>query len=224
MAVTLHSLPVLSRPEIRLSAGGRPPHLARARLRPTARYLPPPEIDPFALDDETPDPNPYVDYGRYLTPEGGILFCYKDIDERLRHVLWRYVAWATATGLEGYFLLHASPAHEFFTTVAAIALLAWINWQIVAKPVEISRSLELHPDCMIVDGTDIFWRGMMEIDMPRFAENPEGHQVLSGVYGTRFVEYLTVRKFDELDRTPEVFAANLEAAMRQVWGDAPFSG
>src|ERR1700692_796664 len=30
-------------------------------------------------------PNPYVDYGRYLTAEGSILICYKGIDDRWRH-------------------------------------------------------------------------------------------------------------------------------------------
>src|ERR1700719_4658220 len=34
------------------------------------------------------EPDPYVDYGRFLTPEGGVLFIYKDIDTRLRHILW----------------------------------------------------------------------------------------------------------------------------------------
>ncbi len=33
----------------------------------------------------------------------------------------------------------------------------------------------------------------------------------------RVVEYLTVRRFDELDRTPEVIAAHLQDAMRLLW-------
>lgn len=40
---------------------------------------------------------------------------------------------------------------------------------------------------------------------------------MNPVYGMRLVEYLTVRRFDELDRTPEVIAAHLQDAMRQLW-------
>ena len=38
-------------------------------------------------------PDPYGDYGRFLTAEGGVLLVYKDLDERLRHGLWRSFAW-----------------------------------------------------------------------------------------------------------------------------------
>src|SRR5580692_7838551 len=47
-------------------------------------------------------PDPYVDYGRFLTPEGGILFIHKDLDLRLRHTLWRIFAWTLSTGMEGW--------------------------------------------------------------------------------------------------------------------------
>src|ERR1700688_675556 len=53
------------------------------------------------------EPDPYVDYGRYLTPEGGVLFIYKDIDTRLRHTLWRLFAWTASTGAEGWHVLHS---------------------------------------------------------------------------------------------------------------------
>jgi hypothetical protein len=39
---------------------------------------------------------------------------------------------------------------------------------------------------------------------------------MNPLYGTRFVEYLTVRRFDELDRTPEVIAAYLHDITRQL--------
>jgi uncharacterized protein YcgL (UPF0745 family) len=57
----------------------------------------------------------------------------------------------------------------------------------------------------------------MEGDWPTFAKDAEGNQLLCGIYGTRFVEYLTVRRFDELDRTPEVLASHLQDAIRQLW-------
>lgn len=37
------------------------------------------------------------------------------------------------------------------------------------------------------------------------------------LYGTRFVEYLTVRRVDELDRMAEVIATDMQDAMRQLW-------
>jgi uncharacterized protein YcgL (UPF0745 family) len=61
----------------------------------------------------------------------------------------------------------------------------------------------------------------MEGGFPAFRPDDEGNQVLCGIYGTRFVEYLTVRRFDELDRMPEVFAQHLQDAMRQLWSWPP---
>jgi hypothetical protein len=52
---------------------------------------------------------------------------------------------------------------------------------------------------------------------PAFNADAEGNFVLSGILGTRWVEYFTVRRFDEFDRAPEVFANHLRAAMRQMW-------
>jgi hypothetical protein len=57
----------------------------------------------------------------------------------------------------------------------------------------------------------------MENGLPAFQQDEKGNQVLSGIYGTRFVEYLTVRRFDDYDRMPEVFAAHLNEAMQQLW-------
>jgi len=100
----------------------------------------------------------------------------------------------------------------FCLLVAAI-----INWLIVRKPVEVYRRIEIRPDCMIIDGTDIFWARQMEGGCPTFRPDSKGNQVLGGIYGTRFVEYLTVPVFDKLDRAPQVFAAHLQEAMNQLW-------
>jgi len=162
-------------------------------------------------------PDPYVDYGRFLTAEGGILIVYKDLDLRLRHKLWRVFAWTTSTGIEAWYLLYHSPVHAAWINVACLIALAVINWLVVRRPVEIYRHIEVRPDCLIIEGADIFWRRKMEIGWPSFRPDAEGNQVLCGTYGTRFVEYLTVRRFDELDRMPEVFASHLQDAMRQLW-------
>jgi hypothetical protein len=101
--------------------------------------------------------------------------------------------------------------------VTCLITIAAINWLIVRKPVEVYRHIEVRPDCLIIEGADIFWRRKMETGWPAFRPGEGGRQVLCGIYGTRFVEYLTVRRFDELDRMPEVFASHLQDAMQQLW-------
>ncbi|MGD1035925.1 MAG: hypothetical protein ABR878_01780 [Roseiarcus sp.] len=162
-------------------------------------------------------PDPYVDYGRFLTAEGGVLIVYKDLDLRLRHTLWRVFAWTTSTGIEGWYLLYNSPLHAIWLNVACLIAMAVINRLIVKKPVEIYRRVEVRPDCLIIEGNDVFWRRYMEGGWPAFRPDAEGNQVLCGIYGTRFVEYLTVRRFEELDRMIEVFASHLQDAMQQLW-------
>jgi hypothetical protein len=166
-------------------------------------------------------PDPYVDYGRFLTAEGGILFIYKDLDLRWRHLLWRIFAWASSTGGEGWYLFHHSPLHSLWLNLACLAAIGVVNWLIVMKPVEIYRRLEIRPDCMIVEGEQVFWARFMENGWPTFQHDQEGNQVLCGIYGTRWVEYLTVRRFDELDRMIEVFGAHLKDAMMQLWTKLP---
>jgi hypothetical protein len=75
---------------------------------------------------------------------------------------------------------------------------------------------------MILERRDVFWLHMMADGLPEFHQDEDGNQVLSGIYGTRHVEYLTARRFDEYDRMPEVFAAHLKQAIEQLW--APVLG
>lgn len=166
--------------------------------------------------------DPYVDYARSLTEEGGVLITYKDFDLRLRHTLWRLFAWTTSTGIESWYALHHSPVHSGWINIVCLVAVAIANWLIVAKRVEVYRTVEMRPDCLIIDGADIFWRRHMEAGWPAFRERQDGGRVLCGIYGTRFVEYLTVPRFDEHDRTPEVFAAHLKDAIGQLWM-RPFS-
>jgi hypothetical protein len=46
---------------------------------------------------------------------------------------------------------------------------------------------------------------------------PTGPRCRRLLCGTRFVDYLTVRRFDEFDRSPEALAAHVQDAMRQLW-------
>jgi hypothetical protein len=192
-----------------------------ATRAPTVRRLDPPARFPSRLDEFPEDA--YLDYRRSLTAEGGVLIVYKDLDLRIRHTLWRVAAAMTATALAGAMIAQA-PVQSLWIKGAALLVTAVINWVIVRKPVELRRSVEIRPDCMILDGADIFWLGMMEEGWPAFFEDEKGNQILCGTYGTRFVEYLTVRSFEEEDRTPEVFATHLQDAMKQLWGAALMHG
>jgi hypothetical protein len=145
---------------------------------------------------------------------------YKDLDQRLRHIVWGFFAWTIAAGIEAWFLLYHSPLQNGLLNIACLLAVAFVNLLIVIKPVEIYRGVEIRPDCMIIEGQDIFWVRMMENGPPAFNSSQEGNQVLSGIYGTRYVEYLTVRRFDEYDRMPEVFAAHLQQGMEQLWAPA----
>jgi len=186
-------LPVVSREEVRTE-----PELLRASRAPSGA-------------------TPYVDYGRWLTPEGGIAITYKDVDSRFRYTLRRLILWLSVTGVEAWLLQRHSPVHSLWINLGILLLAAIINWLIVRRPVEVMRTIEIRPDCIIIDGVDLFWRHLMEGGFPSFHANEKGHQVLGGIYGTRYVEYLSVRSFDKHDRTPSVLAAHVQEAMRQLW-------
>jgi hypothetical protein len=160
--------------------------------------------------------DPYLDYGRFLTPDGGVLILYKDVDERFRRTLWRLFAWTAFTIAEGYFLYGRSPLQIPWINIACFIVVALTNWLVVRRPVEVYRNIEIRPDGLIIEGQEIFWRRFME-KWPAFRPDKNGHQILSGIYGTRFVEFLTVRRFDDHDRMPEIFAAHLQGAMKQLW-------
>jgi hypothetical protein len=176
----------------------------------SATRLPSPSWSGFQSD-------PYVDYGRFLTAEGGILFIYKDLDLRLRHLLWRLFACTASTGGEGWYLYYHSPVDSIWINVLCVLAIGVLNWFIVSKPVEVYRRVEIRPDCMILDGADVFWLRHMEGGWPTFHTDEEDNQLLCGIYGTRFVEFLTIRRFDPLDRMVEIVSAHLQDAMKQLW-------
>lgn len=164
-------------------------------------------------------PDPYVDYSRSLTHEGGILITFKNIDTSLRHTLRRLFLWAGATGGEASYLFHY-PFIHVWTWALCLAAVAWLNWLIVRRPVEIYSRIEIRPDGMVLDGRDIFWTRYMERGWPTFRPDDKGNLLLSGIYGTRHVDYLTVTRTDPrdpFDRTADVLAAHLQDAMQQLW-------
>ena len=211
----------IPRPQRRVPSArriARPGALPRpARPNKAATHRIPPALSRPASEWGGFVPDPYVDFGRSLTAEGGVLIHFKDYDLRPHHTLWRLFAWSVSTGFEGWFLLHHSPLHQQWLTLVCFVVIAIVNILIVAKPIEIYRSIEIRPDCMIIEGTDIFWARFMDAGLPTFLPNEQGDQVLCGIYGTRFIQYVTIPRFDPLDRAPEVFAIHLQDAMNQLW-------
>jgi hypothetical protein len=206
--------PVLSR----VKAERRAPRLSRTP--PVVRVACPAVVRPsrqgaVAAPSSAPInflPDPYPHYARFLTPQGGIAITYKDLDERFRHRLVRGLLWSGVTLVEAWILFGHASSRNILVNIALLIIAAIVNWQIVKKPVETYRTIEIRPDCMILEESDVFWLRNMENGWPAF----QG-QTLCGFYGTRYVEYLTVRRFDPLDRMPEVIAAHLQDAMRQLW-------
>lgn len=216
----MHKRVEIVRPERRIPTLRR---MARALPQPTARSNIVTKREKAPLDSAPNAPiasfkiDPYLDYGRFLTAEGGILIMYKDHDLRWRHTTWRLLAWLTFTGLETDYISNIASLQNLWIKIILLLAAAIANWFIVAMPIELYRKVEIRPDCMIIDGGDVFWARFIEGGFPSCRPDAGGNQIFSGTYGTRFVEYLTIRRFDENDRMPEVMSAHLQEAMRQLW-------
>jgi hypothetical protein len=162
-------------------------------------------------------PNPYVDFIRRYTPEGGVEFTYKDLDERWRWIILRWSLWLAAMALTCWYAFNISPLHSPWLNIPALAGMGVVYWLIVGKPVEILRTIEVRPDCLIFNGEEAFFREAFELGWPSFVSDGLGNLVFAGTSGTRAVEYALIRRFDEHDRAPEVLAAHVQAAMQQLW-------
>ncbi len=192
---------------------------SHAALRERERPIPPaPEVlervAAAALEFET---DPYPDYELRLTPEGGILVTYKTVDDRLRHKIVAAFLWLAATAVDSAVLLAYASGLQMPLLIAGWIVAALLNLIIVMKPIEVYRTIEIRPDCMILDGSDTFFLRHMQGEWPQL--EPRGDRyVLAGIYGTRFVEFLSLPVFDENDRAPAVLALHLGFAMEQQWG------
>lgn len=172
-------------------------------------------------------PDAYPDFARRYTAEGGVEFTYKDHDQSPAVRLVKIFFWFAAMGGTGWYAWGASPypmklatAGPLTFNIIGLLVMAIIYAVILARPVEIYRSVEVRPDRLILDGTEEFYRDNFECGWPVFQPDGEDEAAgakLIGIYGTRFIEFLTVLRFDEGDRMPEVFAANLTAAFEQLW-------
>jgi hypothetical protein len=125
-----------------------------------------------------------------------------------------------ATGYEAWFIHNFSPVSVWLLNVLSFVIVALVNFMIVIKQVEVYRSIEIRPDCMIIEGTDVFWLRLIEGNWPTLQQDPEHPERFKfcGIYGTRFVEYTTIHRMDERDRSPEVLGTHLADAMMKLWG------
>jgi hypothetical protein len=209
---------------VQLARPRRRPHVVRPVPRAVTMHrdnirLRAPALDvPFAAlpCSIAPEPGPHLDYARRLTSEGGVRIVYKDLDLRLRQIVARVLAYAAFTGLETWFLLDYSPLESDWINAACLLAMVGLNFLILWQLPEIYRSVEIRPDCMVLEGAEVFWFHLME-SVPAFQPDEKDNLILSGIYGTRHVEYLTARRFDKHDRMPDVFATHLKEAMQQLW-------
>jgi hypothetical protein len=163
--------------------------------------------------------SPFKDYVRMLTPEGGILILYKDQDRSLFLKILRLFAWTMATGVGGWLIFYQSSLSGL-QSLLALALLMLSAWLIVRQPIDVSHSVEIRPDRMIIDDWDVFWAKDIGENWPelRMKDDDPDRMVVGGICGTRYIEYMTANRLDKNDRTPERLAADLEAAIEQLWG------
>lgn len=177
------------------------------------------EIGPFEGPPSVNRRSPLNGYARTLTPEGGVHISYIDQDRSTLLRILRVVAWVAAIGTSGRLLFQIdalSPA----ASAAVFAAVMVVSFLLASRKIIVCHSVEIRPDCVIIDGEDVF-----------FAEDfgdrwPEPHMIdddpdrieIGGIYGTRYVELMTANRLDKWDRTPEVLAADLEAALEQLWG------
>ncbi|GLR89758.1 hypothetical protein [Bradyrhizobium iriomotense] len=163
--------------------------------------------------------SPFAGYTRLLTPEGGVLISYVDQNRSLRLTVARVAGWGVATGVGGWEIFFESSL-SWLHSFAAFAALALIAGFIANLKIKVPHSVEIRPDCMIVDGEDVFLAEEIGDHWPALQmkdEDPD-RMVISGICGTRRIEYMTANRLDKADSTPEVLAADLQAAIEQLWG------
>jgi hypothetical protein len=198
------------------------PVLANALARFPAT-TPAAEDEPLPIVDRR---NPLNGYARTLTARGGVLIQYKDQDRSLFLTTLRIYTGIMVT-IGGGWLIFVMSALSALQCLLAFALLTLVTWIVAWLPIEVSHSVEIHPDGMIIDGELFFSADSIGDNWPslEMIEDDPDRMVLCGICGTRFIEYATANRIRENDRTPEVLAADLENIMEQLWGrrDAIFS-
>jgi hypothetical protein len=162
---------------------------------------------------------PFADYSRTLSATGGVHIRYRDIALGLPYKVLRVFTWTVATGLAGWLLLFEFDLDDY-TAYGSLAGCALLVFLIVWRKLKQWHEVEILPDRMIIDGKGAFLAEDIGDKWPELqVKNAEtGEAVISGIAGTRFIEFMTVNRIDQNDRTPEVLAAHLKEAMEQLWG------
>lgn len=182
-------------------------------------------------------PNPYGDFQRIFTLEGGIKLIFKVKDLRAWRWWVRAFLWGTAMVATVGFAAHASPyplvppGCRLFEVCAAqvptqqsvvnyllLGLMGLIYAHILFVEEESLSSIEIRPDCMIIDDADVFWKRHMDLGWPEIGYDSDCEcTTLNGVYGTRKVVFVQLHEFDDHDRTIQVLGFHLTFAMQQLW-------
>ncbi len=86
-----------------------------------------------------------------------------------------------------------------------IALLGVVTGFILTRKRKVSHSVEIRHDRMILDGQDVFWADRIGRQWPQLQNKGDdpNRMVIAGIYGNRWVEYMTANRVDENDRTPK---------------------
>jgi hypothetical protein len=160
--------------------------------------------------------SPFNGYVRMLTPEGGILILYQDQKRSVLLTCLRVFASMTAFVLAFWLVFFPGS----FSVLKGVALVTLVTGLILYWKIKVQHSVEIRPDAMIVDGEDVFYAEDIGDNWPelQMKDDDPDRMVISGICGTRFVEYMTAHRLDKNDRTPEILAADLKAAMEQLWG------
>jgi hypothetical protein len=163
--------------------------------------------------------SPFDGYLRALTPEGGILILYKDQKRNLFLTCLRVFAWVTATSIGGWSIFFDSSL-SILECLVAFVLLMLVSGFVVCWRIEVSHSVEIRPDAMIVDDKEVFYAEDIGDNWPelQMKDDDPDRMVICGTCGTRHIEYMTANRLSKNDRTPEVLADDLKAAMEQLWG------
>jgi hypothetical protein len=198
----------------------RPPQITRAQPATPLPFAEPQQIiDGVAVRAEAAR-GPFVGYARHLTAEGGILIAYKDIDRSVGCTILRVVSWCVSNLAFAWVIVCQTDLNLLYGS-SLFLLLAFLSLLIVRMKLEVRHTVEIRPEGIIIDGTDMFFAKDIGDNWPALEmldeEDPD-RMVISGICGTRFIEYMTANRADLNDRTPEVLAADLQEAMEQLWG------
>jgi hypothetical protein len=196
-----------------------PPHITRTQVTPIPLAEQQQVIDAIAVR-EADARGPFVGYRRTLTPEGGVLIAYKDIDRSVACTIMRVFAWTVSNAAFGWVIFCQSDLNSLHA-FGLFVLLMLVTLLIVRIKFEVHHTVEIRPEAMIVDGTDTFLASDIGDNWPALEmldeEDPD-RMVIAGTCGTRHIEYMTANRADSNDRTPEILATDLQAAMEQLWG------